>query len=448
MQITSLTSARPALRACSAPAAAEAPPEDGFSARGAWWQPPLRPVAPGVPTRSEAPPQLGEQRTFWTWDMSVMPPAAKQVTATCRADGATGYIFVDNAVWGSKVKEEDVKILSERFEQRSPSGSVDPRRGVAAIDHDWFGTPPLGLDGDPKVYLLVTEMAQYMGTTLDGYFNPFDTITDAQAQEQGQRSNEKEIIYLNAAGGGPIAGDYMQGVLAHEYQHLLHQPHDAEEESWLSETLAEIAMKVNGYHTDMGHVVRHQAKPEKPLVSKMYVDYGACMLFGTYLTEQYGKSFVQELSRDPLHGTASLDATLERFGRTERFPDLYKDWAVANFADSRGVAAPGLHYGSLDLPAPAELGLAAGTPLETTLAPSGVRYVRLPAGDAASLKLESDQPGITLELLSFAGRKMERIPLDPANACQLPAGSDRVLVVGSLAPDKAKLKLELAPAAV
>jgi len=389
----------------------------------------------------EDPPKLGDQRTFWTWDMSVMPPAAKQVTATCRADGATGYVFVDNAVWDRLVKADDVKTLSERFEERSPSGSVDPRRGVAAIDHDWFGTPPLGLDGDPKVYLLITEMSKYMGTTLDGYFNPFDTITDAQAQEQGQRSNEKEIIYLNAAGGGPIAGDYMQGVLAHEYQHLLHQPHDAEEESWLSETLAEVAMKVNGYHTDMGHVVRHQSKPEKPLVSQTYVDYGACMLFGTYMTERYGKSFIQELSRDPLHGTASIDATLERFGRPERFPELYRDWAVANFADSQGVAAPGLHYGSLDLPAPAELGLAAGTPLETTLAPTGVRYVRLQDDEAMRLKLESDQPGITVELLSLAGRKMERTLVEPGQ--ELPPGPDRVLVVGSLAADKAKLKLEL-----
>lgn len=404
----------------------------------------MRPVAPAPRTENpQTPPQLGEQRTFWTWDMSVMPPASKEVTATCRADGATGYIFVDDAVWGSKVKEEDVVSLTERFEQKSPSGSVDPRRGVAAIDHDWFGTPPVGLDGDPKVYLLVTEMAQYMGTTLDGYFNPFDTLTDAQAQEQGQRSNEKELIYLNAAGGGPISGDYMQGVLAHEYQHLLHQPHDGEEESWLSETLAEVAMKVNGYNTDMGHVARHLAKPEKPLVSQQYVDYGACMLFGTYMTERYGKSFIQELSRDPLHGTASIDATLERFGREERFPQLYQDWAVANFADSRAVVAPGLHYSSLDLPAPAELSLAAGTPLETTLPSSGVRYVRLQDSEATRLKLESDQPGITLELLSFSGRKMERLALEPGTECQLPAGSDRVLVVGSLAKEKAKLKLSV-----
>ena len=89
------------------------------------------------------------------------------------------------------------------------------------------------------------------------------------------------------------------------------------------------------------------------------------------------------------------------------------------------------------------MNLASDTPLETTLPASGVRYVRVQGADATRLKLESDQPGITLELLSFSGRKMERLPLEPSAECQLPAGSDRVLVVGSLAKEKAKLKLSV-----
>ena len=153
--------------------------------------------------------------------------------------------------------------------------------------------------------------------------------------------------------------------------------------------------------------------------------------------------FIQELARSPQTGVASIDSTLEHFGRPERFDSLYRDWAVANLADSQGVVAPGLHYAALDLPGPTELGLKAGEPLQTTLAPTGVRYVRLEGDLPGRLRLQTDQSGLTLELLSFDGPRMERVALDPSRECELPAGAHRVLVVGSLAAEKANLSLSL-----
>ncbi len=384
---------------------------------------------------------VGTKREFHTWDMSVMPPGDKLVKATCRAVGEHGYIFVDDEVWGRLVSEEDVFEIDQRFHRQSPPGSVDPRAGIAENNHTYFGEPPLGLDDDPRVYILVTEMASFRGTVLDGYFNPFDTLLDEQAQEQyGQRSNEKEIVYLNAA-ARRIDSDYMMGVLAHEHQHLLHHQHDPLEESWLSETLGEVAMKINGYHTDIGHVVRHQAHPDRPLVSQTYVDYGACLLFGSYLTERYGKGLIQDLAQNPSTGIASLNESLENLGQPERFEGLYQDWVVANYCDARGVATPGLHYATLDPPAPSEVLVEGDSYVDqNSLRPTGARYYRLPER-SLSLLLEGGD-GLTAEVLEFDGPRVRRIPVDGSLSLEGPG--DRVLALGSLASEEVDYTLAIA----
>ncbi|MEW6283172.1 MAG: hypothetical protein AB1758_31465 [Candidatus Eremiobacterota bacterium] len=422
--------------------------------------PPLpRPAPPGgpddryepgpAPSESLRPPSekpvVGSTRSFWVWDMAVMPPGFKQVQATCRAVGPESYLFVDDAVWNRLATPQAVATLDRRLHRESPSGSVDPQKGVAALNNAYFGTPALGLDGDPKVYVLVTELASFNGTVLDGYVNPFDALPEREAWESYQQhSNEAEVVYLNAA-ARPIDSDYMQGVLAHEYQHLCHTARDPEEESWLSEMVAEAAMSVNGYHTDMGHVARHAAHPERPLVSQTYVDYGACMLFGTYLLERYGQGFFGPLVANPDKGTASIDSTLRQLGHSEGYADLYRDWVVANYADSRGVTRPGLHYATLDLPPMVEAHRVSTLPdrFASQLVPSGVEYLRLDNRESVRLRVTGGA-GLELQLMSFDGPRLERavVALDERGEAVLPAGCDRVLAVANAGPAAAAFELE------
>ena len=399
----------------------------------------FRPTEATPPPAEPEPAQPGDKREFWTWDMSVMPPGTKRITSTCRAVGDNTNIWVDDAVWDRLVTEDDVILLQRRMEKQSPTGSTDPRKGVAEINHDYFGKAPRGLDGDSKVNVLLTEFASFRGTVMDGYFNAFDTMTDESAQaEYDQRSNESNVIYLNAA-ARRISSDYMQGVLAHEHHHLLHFPHDPDEESWLGEMLGEVAMKVNGYHTDMGHVARHQTRPDRPLVSQTYVDYGACMLFGSYLTEQFGHGFIEHLTKNPDNGIASINSSLTDLGQETDFQKLYANWTVANYADARGVISPGLHYGTLDVPAPAETALeSTDFSDKQTLKPSGVKYHKLPK-TALSLELSSQTEGFEAEILEFEGKKLTRKPFQ--NGGVLEGHPDRVVVVRSLAAEEAEFEL-------
>jgi hypothetical protein len=354
--------------------------------------------------------------------------------------GEEASIFVENGL--ASVGEEDVARLRRLFLERGSPGSVDPDRSIYRVTTDYFGPTPRAPNGSSHTVLLVADLPPFRNTVLDGYFNPYDQVTEEEAARDGQHSNEANILYLNGTGPSPVASEYMQGVLSHEFQHLTHHGQDPEEESWLNEMVSQASMLANGYHTDMGHVARFARHPERPLVSQTYVDYGAELLFAAYLLERYGKGFFQELTRAPEHGIASIDATLERLGRPERFADLYADWLVANYADSQGAIRPGVHYATLDLPPMAEAAVLAGAPAEAagTVAPTAARYVRLETAEPLEVRVEGG-PGLVVRAFRPGRPDPEVRSLVPgADPVLLPAGP-WVVALGSLGQEETPYRL-------
>ncbi|MDE0043621.1 MAG: hypothetical protein OXT74_16395, partial [Candidatus Poribacteria bacterium] len=67
--------------------------------------------------------------------------------------------------------------------------------------------------------------------------------------------------------------------------------------------------------------------------------YGASFVLLLYLFENHGaEKFIRELARQDLLGIRGIDATLTSMGRSERFADVFQNWALANFVNnlSRG----------------------------------------------------------------------------------------------------------------
>lgn len=376
------------------------------------------------------PLQVGDRRDFWAWDFAVMPPGPKVVHATLRALGDKAQIWVDDAAFDQTVSNADVATLSARLEQKSPPGSVNPTRGVVDINTAYFGPPPTTIDPDPRVTVLLTPFATFNGTSMDGYFNAFDQMPDSEAWGQYQQhSNERNIIYVNTA-GSPVSSDYMQGVLAHEMSHLQQFGRAPEQAGWIGETLGEVAMAVNGYNTDFGHMARHQRKPSNPLESDTYVDYGAAFLFGTFLLERYGAGFISTLSGENGNGREAIERTLRATGSTDTFSSLISDWTVANYADARGAVAPGgHHYASLDIPAPAETVLAEpGAKTEGTLKPTGAAYVRIDASAGARVQIEGGAASV--RALTFDGPRLRVDEVDARSGASVPSGT--VLAIASV----------------
>ena len=297
--------------------------------------------------------EVGDERAFWAWDLSVMPPEFTQVPATCRAVGEHTYVFIADDQWGTQVEQSDVDAFMTAFEEETPAGSWNPAQGIIDNDIEVFGDLPDAIDGDPRIYVLFFHILGFMGYEFDGYFNAFDQYPDDYTwSTYGEHSNEVEILYLNSH-IRPLTHEATLSVAAHELQHMIHWGYDEYEESWVNESCSEAAMTVNGYYTDQGHVEYFLDHTNTELTDTDYVDYGACLLWGTYLLEQFqGLGFLGTWVADPASGEAGVDSALASIGSGETFESLFRDWVVANYLDLPALRGGPYGYDFFDIPPP------------------------------------------------------------------------------------------------
>jgi hypothetical protein len=333
--------------------------------------------------QASPPHQVGDIREFWGWDLSVQPPAFRRIPAICKVATDASYVFVEQKLLeNGKVTSEQVENLDRVMHHQTPAASIAPDEGILDIEFSRLGAPPDSLDGDPRVFFLVMHMKPFRNFSFDGYFNAFDQLTEEEAWSQYQQhSNEAEVLYLNG-GGGLIDSQYMRGVLAHELTHLIEYAYDQEEFSWLSESLAEGAMQLTGYFTDTAHVLRFASKPESPLVSERYANYGAGFLFTAYLQGLHGNEVLGQLMQDAGHGTLSVEGVLARLGHPQAFEDLHATWAAANLRAGLGENTPGYQHPALEVPpfaVHAKVGVEGGE-VSGALAPWGFHFIHLAPG--------------------------------------------------------------------
>jgi hypothetical protein len=220
----------------------------------------------------DAAPDLNSSRDFWVWDLRVMPPASRKATATLRSVGTRSLIYVEDSLWQKNISPAFVNRLKDQLEYAVPAGALYPGMGIVSLEERLFGTLPRKVGADERLIVLFANLGQYKDIAFDGFFNPYDQMSEREAFSQHkQHSNESNIIYIN---GFRKTEEYTTGVIAHELQHLLASG-SGERESWLSETLGEGAMLVTGFFGDQDHVDRFAtATGKSPLVSPRYVQYG------------------------------------------------------------------------------------------------------------------------------------------------------------------------------
>jgi hypothetical protein len=131
--------------------------------------------------------------------------------------------------------------------------------------------------------------------------------------------------------------DYFDGILAHEFQHMIHWAQDRNEDSWVNEGLSELAAHVNGYDVG-GSDIAFSFQPDTQLNAWAELEesgphYGASYLFMAYFLDRYGEEAVQQLVAEPANGIDGFNAVLARLPSTQDFHDLFADWVVANYLD-------------------------------------------------------------------------------------------------------------------
>ncbi len=273
-----------------------------------------------------APLELGAREQFWVSDVDT--DENFQIEATLEYITDHLYFWVQD---GIRFDQDELASLAETFETR-----IYPTNR-AFFGSEW--TP--GVDGDPHLYIIYAEG---LGRSLAGYFSSVDSLHPL-AHEY---SNAHEMFVLNAD-NVDLDEQFTYGVLAHEFQHMIHWNQDRNEQSWVNEGFSELAAFINGYGTGGADFV-YANNPDLQLndwpndPSRTTPHYGAAFLFLTYFLDRFGESATQALVSHPENGLESVDVLLGELaavdpltGTTIGTDDLFMDWALANYLQDASI---------------------------------------------------------------------------------------------------------------
>jgi hypothetical protein len=286
-------------------------------------------------------PQTQEQTLkFWVNDFTSSEPTPYQISAKKVAEGQHCYIYLEK---GRILSSTAINTILRQFEDN-----------IYPTEKSAYGNEPSpGVDGDPKVYLLLHKIRDGFNPSssesfLGGYFNPADEYT---LSSQNPNSNEKEILYLNINPDTRINTDGVEffSIIAHEFQHLIYWEQKVHrlgiaDPSWLRETIAESSRYFCGYGPDYSSVFGFEDDPDHSLTSyeQSFGYYGMVYLWAQYLTDHFGENDIfRRMIENDATGIASVNAALVSIpGNTKDFPAVFRDWAVAIFIGDGSSVAP------------------------------------------------------------------------------------------------------------
>lgn len=272
-----------------------------------------------------APKAVGQKEEFYVMNIETNQPEKRP--AILRKISAHCYLYVEE---GKEFKDEALQKITDRFDNT-----------IYKIDTETFGSEPKpGIDRDERITILMVDVKDgwapgkgYVG----GYFFPLDCYST----NIFQYSNEREMVYLDCYPSDPESPFYL-GVIAHEFQHMIHFNNDPKEGKWLNEGCAQLAFYACGYDHP-SQILSYIANPASSAStwSNSVVDYGAVYLFHYYLFQKYaGKTFedkqkfYRDLVASPTKESASIDEILKKYGVDKKFDEIFRDWAVANLVNN------------------------------------------------------------------------------------------------------------------
>jgi hypothetical protein len=315
------------------------------------------------------PYQVGDQQLFWVTNTETIQ--SFQVMAVLRAIGEHVYFWIEQGV---DYDEGELSRLVRAFDEQ-----------IFPTNREFFGSEwSPGVDNDPRLYIL---FARGLGSSLVGYYSS----ADEAPQLAHEYSNTAEIFMLSADNIVSLDSDYTYGVLAHEYQHMIHWYRDRNESTWLNEGFSELAALLNGFYLSGFDYLYLQDTdiqltdwPDEPGTTRPH--YGAGFLYVTYFLDRFGEQATQALVGHPNNGMASVDDVLaeiqardELTGRQIQADDFFADWSVTNYLMEPKVADGRYSYqafeSSIQAAVTEEITRCSSNSLERSVHQYGVDYI-------------------------------------------------------------------------
>jgi immune inhibitor A len=339
-----------------------------------------RPTPDACPTVARTTPlevNAGDVRPFFVTDLA--NNTNFEITAELQYAGPVVLMYVEQ---GLPFSQSALERVARSFEQE-----IYPRT------REVFGSElQPGVDGDPRITIL---NARDPSSRVLGYYSSQDSLPS----QINRYSNEREMFFMNIDLMPFESPTYLE-VLAHEFQHMIHQHQQPGSAIWFNEGTSQLASDLNGYVQD-GLPLIYLTDTDLQLTGwssdpgRSGGHYGAAHLFTRYIYAQYaGEEQIRPLIQ--ANAGKNLDAFVELAAPTRPdlndFGQIVADWAVANLLDDPSIGdgrytyATGHELPSL-LPQRARPARIARGATPGTLAQFGAAYLELPAG-ATTLNFE------------------------------------------------------------
>ena len=233
---------------------------------------------------------------------------------------------------------------------------------IYPTDTTFFGMPVERPLGNTKIDILIFNIrdeAFYSPETalwyIGGYFSSGASLM-----------NNRNIIHIDTfewpwrlgpnppiTPGGLYRPYLYEGVVAHEFQHLIHFDMDPDEFLWVDEACAEFAMYLCGYGFPTGHIAEFLLYfwDESLTLWEGYLsDYGASFLFMFYMYEHYGGAeTISAIVAEQANGIEGINNVLKALRIRTNFDRIFQDWAIANYFDDTTFAWGRYGYYALDI---------------------------------------------------------------------------------------------------
>jgi len=256
-------------------------------------------------------------------------------TATLIETGQNAYYYIDDAFW----------------DKLTPESKSALRTNITAIDNEFdnviypnihrlYGTEwTPGIDNDTKIYILFTDIIKDAG----GYYDPNNEYYKNQIKDE--RSNQKEILYLNANFADK---SNIRSFLAHEFQHMINwyqkkKLYNVDEEVWLNEALSEYTSTALGYD-DIFDGSNLEARtrsflrdPSDSLTEwkNLNQDYATVNLFMQFLIDHYGKDILKMIVSSPKTGFLAINEALQKIDPYANYSNAFGNWTIANYLNNQ-----------------------------------------------------------------------------------------------------------------
>ncbi len=177
------------------------------------------------------------------------------------------------------------------------------------------------------------------------------------------------VYYMDGAGG---LGGYFAGgdnifvdsadidgwgyqIIAHEFQHMIHDARDSNEDLWLNEGCADLAILVNYGGNASGllsHIYSFEQAPDNDLTQfdNQGYDYGSAFTYMAYVWEHYGgNATINSLVGNTQRGLSSVTGTLSAKGYADSSTEVFYRWTVANIVDDTSFDTKKWGYDAIDI---------------------------------------------------------------------------------------------------